>query len=82
MTFNDHNKPNPTVKIGLELDQVTFQLKITGEIPNTDGALALLAQATRYFELQGRAEAAKQMQRQALEQAENERIAQQIRRTV
>lgn len=79
---NGKDTPNPTVKIALELDQVTFQLKITGEIPNTDGALALLAQATRFFELQARAEAVKQVQRQALEQAENERIAQQIRRTV
>jgi hypothetical protein len=73
MTTN--GKPHIAAWLRLDFDQATFKLEVSGEFATIDVALAMLQQATRELEATQRIARAQQMQRAALEQAENERLA-------
>jgi hypothetical protein len=52
-----------TAQLTIDFDPLTFEIKIGGAIPNFDCALAMLAQATRYFETQSKLAQLGQVQR-------------------
>ncbi len=55
---------HPEAQLTLTMDLVTFHLDVKGSVPTLDMALALLAQATRFFETQIRMQALQQVQEQ------------------
>ncbi len=55
---------HPVGHLVLTMDLVTFQLAVKGNVPTLEMALAILAQATRFFETQLRMQAVQQVQEQ------------------
>ncbi len=55
---------HPQAQLTLTMDLVTFRLQTKGNVPTLDMALAILAQATRFFETQLRMAAVQQVQEQ------------------
>lgn len=76
---NTNKLPECTSQLQLTFDHVNFTLHITGKFPNIDAAISMLQQALSEFELQKRQSRAMLMQKQAIEQAENDKIARSLR---
>lgn len=76
---NNSKLPEYTSQLVLTFDHVNFTLHITGKFTNHDAAISMLQQALAEFELQKRQARAMLMQKQAVEQAENEKIARSLR---
>jgi hypothetical protein len=75
-----HDGDKPAVAtMALTFDPAGFQLRVDFKGPNVECALAMLAQATRWFEAQLRAAQALQIQADMRRQAEDAAIAASLR---
>ena len=69
-----------TDTLTLHFDRTTHRLHLSGEVHNVDVALAMLAQATREYERQLRAQHAIQLQAELAQAARDQQIADAMRR--